>query len=139
MDVVVVADARDASATPRYVRVWDFVAARARAARDDARDRGTTRAGRGDAGETRAKTGDVARAASDAAKAEFETATRGGGGRGRDDGGMSTTRAATRASERGEDARGRRDGGEGAARARVAREEVGRVTRGDARERERRR
>ena len=30
MDVVVVADARDASATPRYVRVWDFVAARAR-------------------------------------------------------------------------------------------------------------
>ena len=130
MDVVVVADARDASATPRYVRVWDFVAARVVP---------RSRAGRGDAGETRAKTGDVARAASDAAKAEFETATRGGGGRGRDDGGMSTTRAATRASERGEDARGRRAGGEGAARARVAREEVGRVTRGDARERERRR
>ena len=90
LDVVVDADARDASATPR---LRARVGLSSRRARRELRAttraiEGRRRAGRGDAGETRAKAGDVARAAGDAAKAEFEAATRGGGGRGgRDDGG----------------------------------------------------
>ena len=104
-------DAARATTTPRFVRVWDFLAARATELRATTRAiERRRRAGRGDAGETRAKARDVARAAGDAAKAEFEAATRGRRtGEGATTEAMSTTRAATGAAERGEDARGRRE------------------------------
>ena len=140
MDVVVVADARDASATPRYVRVWDFVAARARELR------ATTRAieGRRALGvET------LARHARRRATSHAPRATR-----------RRPNLKRRRAAAAGEDAttegcrrRARRRGRLNAARTRAGggtavkalrahawhAKRWGRVTRGDARERERRR